>query len=59
MLLFPILQKPSPRSKAKEHSEFILRRLEMKRKGLLNLLLQEIKSIQQKFVKLDHSRTPQ
>lgn len=52
-----ILQKPSPRSKTKEHAECMLRRLEMWRNGDLSLLFREIKTIQHKFVSSKKERS--
>lgn len=44
-----ILQKPSPKSKAKEHSAAIERRLKLWKQGDLTTLIKEIKFIQSKF----------
>ena len=45
-----LLQKPSAKSKAKEHSLHLLRRLEMWKKGHLSLLINETKAIQKRLV---------
>ena len=45
-----ILQKPSPKSKAKEHSECIVRRLTLWKNGDLELLMKETKLLQKKFI---------
>ena len=45
-----ILQKPSSTSKSKEHSAAILRRLALWKQGDLNLLMKEVRFIQEKFV---------
>ena len=52
-----ILQKPSSRSKTKEHSECILRRLEMWRNGDLNMLMREVNTIQRKLVTSQKKRS--
>ena len=44
-----ILQKPSPTSKAKDHSAAIERRLKLWKQGELTMLMKEIKFIQNKF----------
>ena len=45
-----ILQKPSPKSKAKEHSECTSRRLLLWKNGDLDLLMKEVRHIQKKFI---------
>ena len=45
-----ILQKPSSTSKSKEHSAAIERRLALWKQGDLNLLMKEVRFIQEKFV---------
>ena len=51
MVLPPlILQKPSATSKSKEHSAAIERRLALWRQGDLNLLMKEVRFIQDRFV---------
>ena len=44
-----ILQKPSAKSKAKDHMKAVERRLQMWRNGEVDLLLEEIRFIQKKF----------
>ena len=45
-----LLQKPSARSKAKDHSLALSRRIEMWKKGELNELMREVRHIQKSFV---------
>ena len=45
-----ILQKPSSTSKSKEHSTAIERRLALWKQGDLNLLMKEVRFIEEKFV---------
>lgn len=52
-----ILQKPSAKSKSKEHSAAIERRLNLWRQGDLELLLKEVRFIQGKFVGSKKART--
>ena len=52
-----ILQKPSATSKSKEHSVTIERRLALWRQGDLNMLMKEIRFIQDRFVNSKRART--
>ena len=45
-----LLQKPSPKSKSKDHTACLIRRIELWRHGNLTVLLKEIRNIQSKFV---------
>ena len=51
-----MLQKPSARSKSKEHSECLIRRLELWKKGDINKILREVRYIQSKFVSSKKAR---
>ena len=51
-----ILQKPSATSKSKEHSVAIERRLALWRQGDLNMLMKEIRFIQDRFVNSKRAR---
>ena len=51
-----MLQKPHSRSKAKEHSVHLQRRLDLWRKGDLNSLLLEGRTIQCQFLQLQKSK---
>ena len=52
-----ILQKPSATSKSKEHSVAIERRLALWRQGDLNMLMKEIRFIQDRFVNSKRTRS--
>ena len=52
-----ILQKPSATSKSKEHSVTIERRLALWRQGDLNMLIKEIRFIQDRFVNSKRARS--
>ena len=52
-----ILQKPSATSKTKEHSVAIERRLALWRQGDLNMLMKEIRFIQNRFVNSKRARS--
>ena len=52
-----ILQKPSATSKTKEHSVAIERRLALWRQGDLNMLMKEIRFIQDRFVNSKRARS--
>ena len=52
-----MLQKPSPRSKAKEHSESLVRRITLWRKGDIGELMREIRHIQSKINTSKKQRT--
>ena len=52
-----ILQKPSATSKTKEHSVVIKRRLDLWRQGDLNMLMKEIRFIQDRFVSSRRARS--
>eukprot|EP00794_Sanderia_malayensis_P020911 gene20911-22964_t len=52
-----VLQKPSSRSKTKENSEALKRRLELWKHGDIQLLLKEAKLIQRKIISLKKSRS--
>ena len=52
-----ILQNPSATSKSKEHSVTIERRLALWRQGDLNMLMKEIRFIQDRFVNSKRART--
>ncbi len=50
MIIFPLLlQKPSKKSKAKEHSQCLARRLDLWDNGKLSSLLREVKEIQRRL----------
>eukprot|EP00794_Sanderia_malayensis_P011719 gene11719-12940_t len=57
MLAGLLLQKPSAKSKAKEHSACLEHRLELWKKGELYILLKEIRKIQSKFMSLKRRKT--
>ena len=52
-----MLQKPSAKSKAKEHSTCLSRRLDLWKNGDLGILVKEIKQIQKKFVMSKKTRS--
>ena len=52
-----ILQKPSATSKSKEHSVALERRLALWRQGDLNMLMKEIRFIQDRFVNFKRARS--
>jgi hypothetical protein len=52
-----ILQKPSATSKSKEHSTAMQRRLTLWKQGGLNLLMKEVRSIQNRFVSSKKTRS--
>ena len=52
-----MLQKPSARSKSKEHLECLIRRLELGKKGDINKILREVRYIQGKCVPSKKART--
>ena len=52
-----LLQKPSAKSKTKEHSDCLLRRLELWKSGELLILLKEIRQIQKTFTMSKKARS--
>ena len=54
-----MLQKPSARSKAKDHSRALERRLNLWKNGELELLMKEIRHIQKSFKASRKTRSPE